>query len=256
MKKIKWSQFLEQISKCFFWINTIVFILFAIYEIVMSKYVESIVMFAWAIFLCPLFLDKVFKRVGGKPDYFYFFTVLFGSIGWFVATQISLKFGDESVKGLQISMYIIYLIFLFMIKKVDKNIKYKVFGIWYGVFIALSFMPETLIQDIIRIMNMLFQEKFDKAVYDLLFVGFIEPIKEAILTYIIFDTIIENVSNNSENIKNVRVTTMKEVQQKKERENYILIENDKIVIENITADIELEINDLCISIHKKLNNSN
>lgn len=192
----------------------------------------------------------------GKPDYFYFFTVLLGSIGWLVASQISLKFGNEYVKGLQISMYIIYLVFLFMIKNVDKNIKYKVFGIWYGVFIALSFMPETIIQDIIRIMNMLFQEKFDKAVYDLLFVGFIEPVKEAILTFIIFDTIIENVSNNSENRNNVRITTMEELQQNKQRENHILIEDNKIVIENITADIELETNDICISIRKKLNNSN
>lgn len=146
-------------------------------------------------------------------------------------------------------MYIIYLFFLFMTKDWNKVKKYKIFGFIYVLSIILGYMSENMTNDIIDFLNFIHitESPIDINVWELLVNGVLNPVKEAILTYIIFDTILKN----EETDKGERAMTKDSKKENKDVENHIIVEDKKIVLENITSDIELETNDLCISIKKK-----
>lgn len=236
-------------SKIVFGIITIVLIIIVGYEIHSKEYFEAVIFFVTAMILNPFFIDKIFYKIGSKPDYFYFVTVLYGSMGWFIASTLCLNFGADYQYALKIFMYIIYLIFLFMTKDWGRITKYKIFGVIYFVSIILGYMSENMTDNLIGLLNNIhmIDNLIDINVWALLVEGVLNPVKEAILTYIIFDTIMEN-----EKAEKGEKAMIKENKKENESvENHIIIEDKKIVLENITLDIELETDDLHISIRKK-----
>lgn len=248
---MKWNgkELINIIAKISFGIIAILLLVLVGYELFCKEYVVAIIFFLVAIFWNPIVIDFIFKKIGGKPDYFYFVTVLYGSTGWFFACTLCIRFGDDYQNGLKFLMYIIYLFFLFMTKDWNKVKKYKIFGFIYVLSIILGYMSENMTNDVIDFLNFIHitESLIDINVWELLVNGVINPVKEAILTYIIFDTIIKN----EETDKGEQLMTKDSKKENKGVENHIIVEDKKIVLENITSDIELETNELCISIKKK-----
>lgn len=100
----------------------------------------------------------------------------------------------------KITIYVIYLMTLFLCKSADKVFKYIVFGIIYFICILLSFASQSINENIIVFLNYLPDSNLDLNSFEMLINDFLIPVKEAILTYIIFDTIIENQNNKAKTI--------------------------------------------------------
>lgn len=253
MKKI--NKIVNIISEILFGIISGALIVFTGYEVYCKEYLPAIIFLVLAILWNPIVLDKIFKKIGGKPDYLYLVTVLYASTGWFVACKISMIFGEDYVSVLQISMYIIYILFLVMTKSWDKDIKYRIFGFVYLASVLLGYMSEKMTEGLIGFLNFIHftAEDIDGNTFALFFQGVLQPVKEAILTYIIFDTVIEKTKQGVEKHKGEQLMDKikGDIEDYKEKQNHIVLDDNKIILENITANIELETKDISVSIKKK-----
>ena len=109
-------------------------------------------------------------------------------------------------------VYVIYLAIIFLYNDTNKKRKYFIFGITYMLCILISYVPATDYKVVINILNCIPNtQKLDEESYVLMIDGILMPIKEAFLTYIIFDTVIsekyvkrETVGESKENSKIVK----------------------------------------------------
>lgn len=141
-----------------------------------------------------------------------------------------------------------------MTKDWNKVAKYKIFGWIYGVSIVLGYMSDTMINRLINLLNVvhLTDRTIDINVWRLLTDDVLNPIKEAILTYIVIDTILEKSKVDKRDNDDKGKETMNGEKRKESEcvENHIIINDKKITFENITTNIKIQTNDICISIKK------
>ncbi len=198
----------EIISKCVFWAISIGAIILGAYVLLFEHIIaNSLMLFVLGVIANPFFLDCVSKKLGiGTDDYFYGMRLLFTWLGIFVAfiiamfifavTNQSVTDKDNALQNfeaiLKIIVYIIYIIVLFMYKSENKFFRYIIFGLFYFICVILSFSSQSINEIIIKLLNHIPGGSLDEESYGLLINDFIVPIKEAILTYIIFDTIIKD----------------------------------------------------------------
>lgn len=198
----------EKISKGVFWIISIVAIILGVHVLPFKQMISSgLMLFILGIIANPIFLDYMDQKWGvGSSDYFYGLRLLLTGFGALIApifaiivfavTNKNVIDEKEALQNfdaiLKMIVYIIYMIVLFMYKSEDRFFRYIIFGLFYFVCVILSFASQTINENIIKLLNHIPEGGLDMESYGLLINDLIMPIKEAILTYIIFDTIIEN----------------------------------------------------------------
>ena len=145
----------------------------------------------------PLLLNRIQRKIdGNKFDFWYllklilpFFTIMFVL---YICAVFSLKNnailrGMEDIKAfMSITMYL-----LFFYRKNDKSKKYIVFGVFYILCVALNFCSESMVNMIVSFLNRVSTQNICLESYEMLYFNVLTPIKEAILTYIIFDVVFE-----------------------------------------------------------------
>ena len=193
---------LEKISRIIFWGLSIILVVFGISEITKKLMIEGILIIAYGIIINPYVLGRIVRKIGGKEmDFSYLLRLLLLGTGFFVAYSIAnviflqLSTEDITVENYEaifkILVYMIYLIVLFMFQNHDKTQKYIIFGIFYSGCVVLSFSSEMINSMIIDMLNLVPQGNIDTESFKILVNDFFVPVKESILTYIIFDVIIE-----------------------------------------------------------------
>lgn len=184
----------ERFCEILFWGLSILLVILAIYAYIHKEQMNVIgTAIALGCITNPFFLNKLSLKMGNnKPDYWYGTRTFFTWFGIFLAyvvavcvfysVKTSLTFQDvEAI--LKMAVFIIYFLVLFMYNDTDKFIKYLFFGVIYIISVLLSFSSISINNFIAQIL------KTDIQVYGMLVNDFVMPIKEAILTYIIFDTV-------------------------------------------------------------------
>ncbi len=198
----------EKISKGLFGVISIAAITLGGYAFLFEQMISSgFILFIVGIIANPIFLDYIYQKWGvGSSDYFWgvrllltgfgaFFAPIFAMVVFFVTNKniVDEKAALQNFEAiLKMIVYITYMIVLFMYKSEDKFFKYIIFGLFYFFCVILSFASQSINEYIIKILNYIPEGGLDLESYGLLINDLIMPIKEAILTYIIFDTIIEN----------------------------------------------------------------
>lgn len=199
----------EKISKGVFHLISLLLLGCVWFEVINKEYLEAISILLLAILINPFVLDRVLKKLGiQETDYLYAVKILASFGGVIFAYVISvlifnlsdLRYSENAVKDYEaifkISIYVVYLIILFICKSSDKFFKYIIFGIFYFICIILSFSTDTINKYLIEILNSMPNSNLDVESYNLLVGAFLTPVKESILTYIIFDTVLEGKSYN------------------------------------------------------------
>lgn len=198
----------EKISKGIFWIISVGCFLAFLDQVINKPISVNILLpLALGIVTNPFILDSFYDKNGVETiDYSYVVAVkmLFAIGGVLIAfilaflifkhcnSESDINIAMQNFEAiLKITVFIIYLIVLFMYKSANRFLKYIIFAIFYGICIILSFSSQSINEYIIYILNLLNDGGLDLESYKLLINDFMIPIKEAILTYIIFDTVIE-----------------------------------------------------------------
>ena len=144
----------------------------------------------------------------------------------FLKNNSASKIWDQSKIILEITIYVMYLVILFYCSNINKKKRYILFGILYFVCTILSFVPEDYNYIIVDILNKFSIHKYISSLeYSVLFKEILIPIKEAVLTYIIFDTIFEKKDFDSGE-KLVDISDKKEIEiimeEKKSKKVYLV----------------------------------
>lgn len=179
-----------------------------------GQILEAIKIFPVTLITNPFIIDKIFLKLGlGKLDYNYLGKLVFpilGSILVFIFVTLMYKYmnlestvdpASNYVSLLKLVMYIYYLAMLFCFKAEDKYERYRLFGLFYLVCIILSFLSDDINKVIVDLLNMTMKEEevLDICLFKKLIDSFLTPIKEAILTYIIFDTVTKDKKEENDN---------------------------------------------------------
>lgn len=144
----------------------------------------------------------------------------------FMKNNSESKISDQSAIILRITVYVMYLAILFYCSNINKKKRYISFGILYVICTTLSFIPEAYNYIVLDILNKFSIYKYiDSLEYSILFKEILIPIKEAVLTYIIFDTISEKKDFDSGK-KSVDISDKKEIEiimeEKKSKKVYLV----------------------------------
>mgnify|MGYP001050604602 CR=1 FL=1 len=214
----------KRISRGIFWLLSVAMMLAGIILSVMSLclnkqlLLQSLFVLATGILLNPIILDKLVKSIGVKTmDYsqsLEFSIIFLGALLAFGITAIiylitSSQTADEtaSVQNfesiLKITVYITYIAVLFINQNADKKVKYIIFGIVYLFCVLLSFASQSINCIIVKFLNLFSDSDLDLEALELFVNNVLFPIREAILTYIIFDTIIGRKGKEKDNMRNI-----------------------------------------------------
>lgn len=216
----------DTIAKFFVWIFISLIVLTAIYCFLKGKWINGVICLILAFIYSPSILDKIAKKLELKIDYFYIFRFILSILAVFlilftllileyimtnhgVYNQVILSRMIAICKSL---VYVIYLAIIFLYNDTNKKRKYFIFGITYILCTLISYVPDTDYKVVINILNCIPNtQKLDEESYVLIIDGILMPIKEAFLTFIIFDTVIsekyvkrEKVGESKENSKIVK----------------------------------------------------
>lgn len=191
---MKWK---IRLSKGFFWLQSLFLVALASYVLISLK--DNMV-FSACITLAIIINPKVFRllliELGENEEAFILSSKIeISFLMLFVAFALAFLFipNDKETEiavqkfesTFKIFIYVCYLIVMFMFKNANKVTKYVVFGLFYLICNILSFSSQPVIADFLNITK----SEMDLSSYSILFNDILIPIKEAILTYIIFDTI-------------------------------------------------------------------
>lgn len=243
----------DTIAKFFVWIFISLIVLTAIYCFLKGKWINGVICLILAFIYSPLILDKIAKKLELKIDYFYIFRFILSILAVFlilftllileyimtnhgVSNQVILSRMIAICKSL---VYVIYLAIIFLYNDTNKKRKYFIFGITYILCTLISYVPDTDYKVVINILNCIPNtQKLDEESYVLIIDGILMPIKEAFLTFIIFDTVIsekyvkrEKVGESKENskiVKNKRIFKKKSRRLDEEYYNFSTYE-EKII---------------------------
>lgn len=243
----------DTIAKFFVWIFISLIVLTAIYCFLKGKWINGVICLILAFIYSPSILDKIAKKLELKIDYFYIFRFILSILAVFlilftllileyimtnhgVSNQVILSRMIAICKSL---VYVIYLAIIFLYNDTNKKRKYFIFGITYILCTLISYVPDTDYKVVINILNCIpNRQKLDEESYVLIIDGILMPIKEAFLTFIIFDTVIsekyvkrEKVGESKENskiVKNKRIFKKKSRRLDEEYYNFSTYE-EKII---------------------------
>lgn len=206
---------LRRISRILFYVISVALFYMSYIAVRNMFYVEAIGILVFAIIANPLCGDRIVSKTGAKEiDYSYILKVILTFAGFpfayvmaiiiFKKLNLSIEdstfFNFESI--LKICVYIFYLLLLFCCMNANKLKKYVVFGVFYFFCIILSFSTNIIHKYIIDMINLIPNGNMTKETYDVLISDCLVPIKEAILTHIIFDTVIKKNNKQDIYIKN------------------------------------------------------
>lgn len=165
----------------------------------------------------PRILDMLVKKMGGENDinYNYGAKILLVTCGILFAFIIAWSIyywktcrgeviDENDFAGLiKLIVYITYLLILYTLRDNDKYLTYIVFGLIYVISIVTSYSPDFLTQWIINSLNKVpgGGGAITPYSYSILLECFLNPVKEAILTYIILDTVLGNKDVESEKVE-------------------------------------------------------
>ncbi len=212
----------ERFAKVIFWfISLSMFWAFinCVFIVNVQNNLDGLSVLVLGIITNPFIVDKISKKVGAEePDYSYACKMLLifgGILISFIIALVIFVFIDNKIGGkitlqdfeaiLKITIYVIYLIVLYVCKSANKVFKYIVFGMFYFTCIILSFTSKSINESLIGILNSLLKGHLDMSTFELLINDFLTPIKESILTYIIFDTIMINKNRKQDKIGAVNI---------------------------------------------------
>lgn len=243
----------DTIAKFFVWIFISLIVLTAIYCFLKGKWINGVICLILAFIYSPSILDKIAKKLELKIDYFYIFRFILSILAVFlilftllileyimtnhgVSNQVILSRMIAICKSL---VYVIYLAIIFLYNDTNKKRKYFIFDITYILCTLISYVPDTDYKVVINILNCIPNtQKLDEESYVLIIDGILMPIKEAFLTFIIFDTVIsekyvkrEKVGESKENskiVKNKRIFKKKSRRLDEEYYNFSTYE-EKII---------------------------
>ena len=243
----------DTIAKFFVWIFISLIVLTAIYCFLKGKWINGVICLILAFFYFPPILDKITKKLGFKIDYFYIFRIMLTvlAVFWVLFTlpipiyiMINHGVSNKVILSRMIAIckslvYVIYLAIIFLYNDTNKKRKYFIFGITYILCTLISYVPDTDYKVVINILNCIPNtQKLDEESYVLIIDGILMPIKEAFLTFIIFDTVIsekyvkrEKVGESKENskiVKNKRIFKKKSRRLDEEYYNFSTYE-EKII---------------------------
>lgn len=193
----------ERIAKIFMCFLAVL-ICFGAVKIFMEKaYVVSIICILVAFICLPFVQNKLFKK---KDDYYSEIKIILLSVGAMLCliiiknlvgmmSRCGMEQGIivERMEGyLKLLVYIVYLAIIFMCRNKKRRNNYIIFGVLYVVCVALSYTPSCDKEIIISIINRLEQaQTLDMKSFNLMIDAILIPIREAALTYIIFDTVMD-----------------------------------------------------------------
>lgn len=225
----------EKISRGIFWILSIGVILwgliltFFVFFINRSMILQTLAIPIFGFIINPIILDKIIKKLF-KTEVKYFSVIEFSlkfigaSLALIIAYAIFNFTQNEDIDNkvawihfesiLKIVVFVIYLGILFVSKNANKVAKYITFGVIYFICVIFSFASLQVHYMIMYLLNIVSSSELDFATYEMLMNDVLIPIKEAILTYIIFDTIMSNENRKQDRIDDINI--------KKEREDKII----------------------------------
>ena len=196
----------EKLSRFIIEFNSLLMLLFSVYIFIQKQYKASIAILLLSILFFPSVQDKFDKKSKLENKYYMELRVFLTLFSPIVLSLLALELAQimtahgyeeryiikrvEAV--LQIIMYLSYLFILFMYNENDKKSKkrkYIIFGGIYCVCVLISYIPNDIM---VFILNKLpDNENLTLCSYKLLIEAILDPIKEAILTYIMFYTVRE-----------------------------------------------------------------
>lgn len=218
----------EKISRLFFYGLSFLLMYYALIFCRQKDYINTVCILILSLIANPFITDKISKKIGTtRSNYWYAFRMMFNFCGILLAFIIAMSLYeftdmsniDDELKEFsaifKISVYLVYLLVLFLWKNSDKYLKYLIFGCFYLLCVMLSFFTETFHSYILEMLNSLPDSNLDIVSYNILINDILVPIKEAILTYIIFDTVIipngENSKKKREELDVIEVESKEEV---------------------------------------------
>ena len=215
-------------------------------ERLLKKYSIDKANYIWGLKFILLFLGVLFALI--------FTTVVYKISGLESSSNVDIEHNayNDYTSIFKVLIFVIYLGILWLCTSEHKYNNYIFFGLFYLICVVLGYFSKNMEDGFIKVLNMVPQSDLDTESYKLLTDCILNPIKEAILTYIIFDT----VSENKDRIlrcegKKDKLMEGEEGQLKKETENHISVEDERIVLKNITSNIELETSKMNICIKQK-----
>lgn len=242
----------ELISKIIWWILSLGTIVFTIVNNDVEL-IGRIIIIPIAILFCPIIQDLIFKKIGYEKEekYFYYIKGLLILIGFIIAYIVSVfLFGiinNGTEKDLlsiyRISLYITYLLILFLFFEESKKNKYIIFGLFYFITILLGYADGNVQSVFIDILNLFVEAKLDDVAYNFFLYDCMHPIRESVLTYVLFDTVL---------VFGEVKDGMNEKENKNEKKNKIRVEGETILLENIVSDFEIETDKVKLDIKVKI----
>lgn len=220
----------EKISKMGMGIFTAIIFVATIGVFKEKAYIMAIILFIIAAGCSPFVQDKIFK---GREKYFQEMKMILTFLGVIfcliivqvIVNQMGAQGREEAdifdkMEGdLKILVYLLYFGVLFMYKYESQFLKYIIFGIIYMVCVVFSYIPSCDKSMVVSILNKLAHSQLNVESYNMLIDDILMPIRESILTYIIFDTVMH---------KDNKETANKEC----EIEDKLLLENEMNNYEN------------------------
>lgn len=226
----------EKIAKFIMGIFCILIVVVAIICFLRGQWIYGSICIILAFFYFPPILDKITKKLGFKIDYFYIFRIMLTVLAVFfvlftlpIPIYIMTNHGvsnkvilSRMIAICKCLVYVIYLAIIYLYNDTNKKRKYYIFGITYMLCILISYVPDTDYKVVINILNCIPNtQKLDQESYLLIIDGILMPIKEAFLTYIIFDTVISEKDTKRENVgeskENSEIVKNKSIFKKKSR---------------------------------------
>lgn len=201
----------QRIARGIFWFISVVIILLGIilsclfFWVNRQMLLQTLLIILFGVVLNPIILDELGKRISVEIEYFKILAFVSIFLGATLALVIAyIIFSTTNNPGidenqalqnfesiLKIVVFLTYLGVLFVNKNANKNTKYVIFGIIYLICVLLSFASQSINYAIMNFLNIISGD-LDVESYGMIINGILIPVREAILTYIIFDTIIGN----------------------------------------------------------------
>lgn len=195
-----------KIIKGIYWVVSLALLLFGI-ETIKSSFEPGV--FFLAILANPFAMSVLIKQNNmDEETYIYGLKLMLCCIGTVIALVIACivfyKMYPSDVSGteenfeaiLKITMFVVYLLIIYLCESENKSKNYRIFGLFYCMCVASSFFSVSLTDQFISLLNKIPGGGMNMESYKILTEDLIIPIKEAILTYIIFDTAIESKKYN------------------------------------------------------------
>jgi len=195
---------LKKASRILHGIFSISMMLCGIHLLYTSKNLVSVIVIVGAYILFPPILEGIFHVEKNNLLYYDSIRLMFifagaismmimalfvyGALG-FDLNATDTKSHENYIAISQVLVYVFYLLLLYELRNVPKKIKYVSFGILYIFCTLLAYLSVgSLNAYVIEFLNKLMGTEWNEYSFYMLREACIEPIKEAVLTYIIFDT--------------------------------------------------------------------